>query len=154
MSWSEQNQETRTVRQVERKEYDEAAREYAPLIEREERQGAKGFGLIHLQPVRSVGLFEGEFASKGPDLIFHFWPYRYAEALRGEKKLPTFPVGFEAALRTAMAQVFGVHRLEVSEDKDMGAWFVRASGFGEHDFARKLAVDACTALHTGLGGKL
>lgn len=147
MTWESLDTKTKSRGRSENPEYDDAARECSPVLHKEESQGPKTFGAIQFQPVVSYGLFEGEFAIKGPDLIFHFWPYKHAEG-----KGKTFPKGFPEKLIAAMTDSFGPSRFDAVEDRELGSWFVRAIGFGEHDFAQSRAVGAVRQLHKSLGG--
>jgi len=152
MKWEEVEGKTGVRRQVDRPEYDEAVREHSPVLGSEEKKGPKKFEPVQMQPVISYGLFEGEFAAKGTDLIFHFWPYKYREDLAAGRRTRKFEDRFEPHLKTAMTSVFGQNRVEVLEDPEMGSYFVRAFGFGDHDFWKNLAIDACKSLHSRLGG--
>lgn len=132
--------------------YEEAKRELGPQIEREVglRQNLEP---IRFQPVRSPGIYEAEFGQKGDDVIFHFWPYGYHAADSAGRALPRFPKIFESVLERAMVSSYGEGRFEIINDKDMGAWFARAKGWGTSMFARETAVKVCEAVHKGLGGQ-
>lgn len=151
--WEELDKSTNARFQSAKPEYDAARKELVPVIQKEEQGGAKPIDLIEFQPVRSKGIFESEFASKGEDLIFHFWPWGYHEADRSNRPTPTFHKYFETSLKTEFCKVFGDHRVVMSLDSDVGAWFVKAIGWGQHEFARKNAIEACTNLHRSLGGE-
>jgi hypothetical protein len=113
---------------------------------------AKPFEPIRLQPVRSPGLYEAEFGVKGDDIIFHFWPYGYRAAERSGALPPKFKRNFAQVLKDSMDKSFGSNRVALSEDTDVGAWFVLAKGWGINQFNRDLAIKACEAVHKGLGG--
>lgn len=121
--------------------------EYLPLAEKEAASGAKAVEPIKFQPVMSPGNYEAEFAVKGEDVIFHFWPHGYHDAEKNGTVLPRFKRGFQNFLVSAMAKAFDPRRLQIEEDKDMGAIFVKAIGFAHNEFYRKLAIEACELLH-------
>ena len=155
MSWTEQEHKTRTSVPVSKDRASELDKEKAsslPTIQKESEE-AKPFDPMKFQPVKSPDIYEAEFANKNSDVIFHFWPWNYHLAEREGKTTPKFKSGFEAALRKSMAVVFQEHRLEFQRDDDVGAWFVRAKGWGENQFSRELSIKACEALHKALGGK-
>lgn len=110
------------------------------------------FEPVRPQPVISPGIFEGEFLIKKNDIVFHFWPYGYHEADRKSLAAPKFHKKFPAVLASVMRDTFGESRVSLSEDADVGAWFVRAMGWGDNVFARELCVKACGRLHKDLGG--
>lgn len=121
--------------------------EFLPIAEKEASAGDKGVAPISFQPVKSPGTYEAEFAVKGEDVIFHFWPWGYHEAERRGETLPRFKRGFQNFLIKAMSEAFDPKRLVVEDDKDMGAIFVKATGFGTNQFYRNLCIDACERLH-------
>ena len=43
--------------------------------------------------------------------------------------------------------------VDIEHDPDVGAWFVKAKGWGENQFSRELSIKACEQLHKALGGK-
>jgi hypothetical protein len=134
---------------------DKAARldkDVAKDLPRVQREEAKEITPVRFQPVRSPGIYDAEFGVKDRDLIFHFWPFGYHEAERKEVAPPRFPSQFEASLRAALNKTFNVDRVEYNYDGDMGAWYARAHGWGENQFAFDLAVKACKTLHSMMGG--
>lgn len=121
--------------------------EFFPIAVKEASGGDKGIAPVEFQPVKSPGTYEAEFAVKGDDVIFHFWPWGYHDAERRGETLPRFKRGFQNFLITAMSEAFDPKRLVVEDDKDMGAIFVKATGFGSNQFYRKLCIEACEKLH-------
>lgn len=121
--------------------------EFLPIAAKEASSGDKGIQTVEFQPVKSPGTYEAEFAVKGEDVIFHFWPWGYHDAERRGETLPRFKKGFQASLAKAMSEAFDSKRVEIQDDPDMGAIFVKASGFGTNQFFRKLSIDACERLH-------
>lgn len=155
MSWTEQEQQTRRplVVTAEKAELlDRVKRESHPIITHEAALGDKGVAAIEFQPVKSPGIFEAEFAKKGDDVIFHFWPWGLHAAERSGKPRPPFQKDFYDALIMSVAFVYE-RNVEVSEDRDMGAWFVKASGAGQKQFWRDLAIKMVSDLHRRLGGE-
>ena len=92
-----------------------------PLIQKEASAGVKSFEPLKFQPVVSSGRFEAEFAAKGGDIIFHIWPHGYHEAERQGKYLPKFPKDFSDLLVKTMGSSFDPMRVEIHEDRDIGA---------------------------------
>lgn len=135
------------------KQYEEAKKDSLPAIQKEAEEGVKPFEPIRFQPVHSVGFFEAEFGMRKKDIIFHFWPDGYHQAERDKRVLPRFPKGFGELLLKVMSDAFDPMRIEVYEDKDVGAWFVKALGFADSTFARELAIKAVTSVHKALGGE-
>lgn len=125
----------------------ETREKFLPIAQKEAAAGAKPIQPIDFQPVKSPGNYEAEFAVKGDDVIFHFWPWGYHDAERRGTALPRFQKDFIDKLNMSMAKTFGSHRLQISEDQDMGAFFVKAVGFGTNQFHRKLCIEACENLH-------
>lgn len=153
-TWVERNNETQvTAKVTEDRERDlnKARDESIPMVTRD--QSRKDLTPLEFQPVKSPGIYEGEFAVKDEDLIFHFWPYGYHKAERDGHARPRFRPGFDKWLADVMGSVFSPNRIEIKHDEDVGAWFVRASGYGTNQFHRKLCIKACELLHTALGGK-
>ena len=130
----------------------EAKKVSAPVLEKEASE-AKTFASIKFQEVRGVDKFEGEFGVKAGDLIFHFWPDRYHEMERLSTSVH-LPKTFLPVLTKSLTSEFGDGRFEVSEDKDVGAVFVKVYGLGNDLFWRTRAVNLCTELYKGLGGQL
>lgn len=156
MSWLEQENETRKQHEVSKDRavvLDQARDETLPVIQKEAAQGEVPFDPLKFQPVRSPGNYEAEFAKRGEDVIFHFWPYGYHEADRRGIATPKFKPEFLLNLRVVMISAYGAQRVEVSEDRDMGAWFVKAHGWGAQQFWFDLACEACRKLHHSLGGE-
>lgn len=134
------------------RELEEGKRESLPILEREARKGQMPIEPIRFRPVKSPGIYEAEFAQKDKDLIFHFWPYGYHQAERDRRAAPKFKTGFEKALTDSMENVFSSNRVTVSLDRDVGAYFVKAANWGEHQFMSELAIKACEQVHKALGG--
>jgi len=154
MSWVEQEQQGRkklTVTEERAALLDKVKAEALPPIRHEVANGDKPFEPIRFQPVRSPGLFEAEFAKKEDDVIFHFWPWGLHEAERSGKPRPPFSKNFRDVLQKAFKHSFGADA-ELSEDRDMGAWFVKVRGLGRKQFWHDLSVKAATLVHTELGG--
>ncbi len=128
-------------------ELSKARDEVLPVITQESESGAKPFKRLVFQPVKSPGNYEAEFVVKNDDLVFHFWPSGFHEAERGGLALPRFNKDFETKLQQAMATSFDKPRLDISFDKEMGAWFVLAKSYGTSLFHRNLAISACEKLH-------
>lgn len=122
-----------------------------PKIAKEEM---KSFEPIKFQPVKSPGIYDAEFGVKGPDLIFHFWPAGYHEAERRGTKAPAFVREFPTQLGSVMTEIFKAERCEFYNDPDVGAYTVKAMGWGENQFVFDLAVKACKNLHLSMGGAL
>lgn len=113
--------------------------------------GGRPIKPIVFQPVRSPGIYEGEFGEKDGDLIFHFWPDGYHRDHQGEF-LPGFGRGFESALRDSVKESFPTAQSELSFDRDMGAWFVRVYRGSDLPFNRQLCIGACESVHKRMGG--
>src|SRR5687767_9711082 len=120
------------------------------VIEEEARAGDKLIEPVNFQPVRSPGNYEAEFAAKGDDIIFHFWPDGYHDAQNKGKHPPRFKKDFGHHLFVAMSATFGPRRLEIENDDDMGAIFVKATGYGTNQFFRTMAISVCEDLHKKL----
>lgn len=151
--WTEQEQASRSPLEVsaERaRELDEAKRDALPHVLAE---GDRPFDRIHFQPVISPGIYEAEFALKGPDIIFHFWPYGFRKAIEQGKARPAFKTAFKPILEKILHGTFTEHRTKMDFDRDIGSWFVKVSGWGDHQFARELAIKACEMVHLELGGE-
>jgi hypothetical protein len=155
MTWTAFHTATRTnldLNEDKEAQYDADKKESLPILEKEAKQGMKGFKPIKFQPVHSIGIFEAEFGVKNQDLIFHFWPDGYHQAERDKRVTPRFPKNIGSILLENMSKVFDPMRIEVYEDRDVGAWFVKANGFGDSTFHRELAIKAVTAVHKAMGG--
>jgi hypothetical protein len=137
---------------VDAKSFENTKSELLPIAHKESLTGAKTIQPIDFQPVKSPGNYEAEFAVKGEDVIFHFWPWGYHEAERRGVALPRFKKNFAEKLNSSMAKTFGQHRIQISEDPDMGAFFVKAVGFGINQFHRELCIEACENLHNEFEG--
>lgn len=149
MTWTRKTGSGEAER-LESEAYEAARAEGLPPIEKE--KGGRGFQPVDFQPVRSPGHYEGEFAVKDDDLLFHFWPYGYHLTEKLGNPLPPFKSGFSEKLFAVLEDVFGRGRCDLSHDPDMGAWFARAKGYGVNQFHRELAIRACEKLHFALGG--
>ncbi len=155
MQWIEKDIETRQVSKadVERsKLLEEVKRGSLPTIQKEADAGMRPFETMKFQPVKSPGIYEAEFGVKGKDLIFHFWPHDYHLIDSQSKPTPKFGPDFLAKLTRIMHETFDGRRVDIKDDKDMGALFVRATGWGESQFHRELAIKACEAMHSAMGG--
>jgi len=131
---------------------DAARDEVNPILQKDAAKGEVPFAPVKLQPVKSPGIYEGEFGIKDGDLLFHFWPYGYGLAKRGGLASPRFKGNFEKALKDAMEVSFGVTRVKGEYVPEEGSWFVCAKGWGKSQFWYDLSVKACEKLHYALGG--
>jgi hypothetical protein len=120
------------------------------VIEQEVNTGDKLVDPIIFQPVKSPGNYEAEFAIKGDDLIFHFWPSGYHDAQDKGFTTPHFKRDFSYHLVKVMSDSFSANRIEVENDEDMGAIFVKASGYASNQFYKDMAIMACEKLHKAL----
>jgi hypothetical protein len=156
MDWVEHNVEsgkTKAAPAARAKVLDKVREEALPVIAKQAEKGQIPFEGVRRQPVRSPGNYEAEFLTKGTDLIFHVWPYGHAKAKRAGTAVPRFSSKFEGILRATMESAFGKNRIAMDYDKDMGSWFVKATGWAEAQFARDLAIKTCENLHKALGGE-
>lgn len=128
----------------------EVKKKEVPLMQREAESGTKPFEPLKFQPVRSPK-YEAEFALKGDDVIFHFWPPGYHQAEAAGQRTPNFQKGFEGLLRGCLKDTFGT-RFDLENDDDLGAFSAKAKGFGLNQFHRELAIKLCEKLHYALGG--
>lgn len=135
---------------IESYELDKVKKELAPIAEKEVNSGDKLLKPIDFQPVISPGHYEGEFAKKDADIIFHFWPHGYHEAENAGRYPPRFEKNFEAVLKASMEKTFGPGRFEMHNDSDMGAIFVKVFSFGLSEFYRELCIEVCELIHNGL----
>lgn len=122
-----------------------------PVISSE--PGKKEFEPVSPQPVQSPGIYEAEFMTMGKDVIFHFWPWGYHDAESLNKVPPRFLKTFPDALKRAVASSLPSIKHEVTEDRDMGAWFVKAYGLADNLFSRDLAIKVCQTVHENMGGE-
>lgn len=163
MSWTER--EIATGKEVDvdvakARLLDEVKKTSLPIVQKEADAGARPIAQVQFQPVKATNTFEAEFGVKGEDLLFHFWPYGYHDVERYNdgldsamcKSLPKFKSDFEKLLSESMYAVFGKNRCELSFDGDVGAWFVKANGWGQSQFHRNLCIEAVTILHRAMGG--
>jgi hypothetical protein len=155
MSWLAKNASNMPLEMTAQKEqeYDKAKAEGLPVVEKEAEGGVKPFDSVKFQPVRSPGIFEAEFGVKGKDLIFHFWPDGYHKSDRNEHTTPAFKRDFLQHLTKVMGDVFNKERILIEEDRDMGAFFIKAHGWGESDSFRELSIKACEKFHSAMGGE-
>lgn len=152
MSWSVKTTGVAEVKTAEKPaEYDAAKKELLPAAERESGKD-KALQPIEFQPVKSPNNYEAEFARKDGDVLFHFWPWGYHEAQDSQKFLPRFRPHFETFLRASLAETYGQNRYEVTEDPDMGAYFIRIPSGGLNQFYREMAIKLCEMLHKMYGG--
>lgn len=122
-----------------------------PIIGKE--PGKKPFEAVKAQPVRSPGIYEAEFIAKDGDVVFHFWPEGYHKAEEEGRNPPHFPPTFSKAMQSAISKVMAPSKVDISEDRDMGAWFVRVHGLATKPFQFDLCVKACEEVHKAMGGK-
>ena len=156
MSWIEQEHESRKKLNVtpDRVAVLDALKEATlPIIKKEALSGDRAIEPLHFQPVHSPGIFEAEFAKKGNDLVFHFWPWGFIQAERSGKIRPAFPIEFLATLRHTMITHFGTSNVELNDDRDVGAYSVIVRSFGARQFWHELSVKAVTDLHKAMGGE-
>lgn len=156
MSWVEQELKNRKklVVSPERAEtLNGAKKEVHPIIVKEASQGDKPVEPLRFQPVKSPGLFEAEFAKRGADLIFHFWPWGLHEADRTGQPRPPFSATFRSVMPAVLYKHFGTRFVHITEDRDMGSFFVKVDGYGAKQFFHDLAVKAVTEIHHKLGGE-
>ena len=154
MNWVTSEQGSVGVASTEKsREYEDEKSVSLPVIEKEADSGFKPFDPIEFQPVRSPGIYEGEFAAKDNDIIFHFWPDGFHVAQRSGKAVPRFKKDFEEKLSLTFKKHFGETRVDIQNDPDIGAWFIKANGWGKNEFLFELCVKACEALHAELGGE-
>lgn len=155
MAWVEQELKNRTkveVTPAREKLLDEVKKSNLPKIAKEAAGGDKALEPIRFQPVKSVGHFEAEFAKRDGDIIFHFWPWGLHAADRAGNPRPPFSPNFRAALTAAFKEEFDLKHVTITEDRDMGAIFVKAESYGARQFWFELAKKTVTALHHKLGG--
>lgn len=155
MSWTEQETVSRTAltTDAERKRILDAEREASLPVIKKDLNKQMVSDAVKFQPVKSPGIYEAEFGLVKGALIFHFWPYGYHAADRIQKATPTFFAQFPIELKKVMTKCFNnVQDVEVSEDRDMGSWFVKIPGMSERQFWRASAIEACEKLHKALGG--
>lgn len=154
MNWKEQLASSRNhisdVPSERAKVYDAEKEVSLPVISRESE---KPFEQVHPQPVISPGIYEAEFMTKNGDVIFHFWPHGYHRAEELDKVPPRFPKAFSSVLKEAMSKALSPTSLDIQEDRDMGAWFVKAKSLAERPFARNLAIEAMELVHKSMGGE-
>jgi hypothetical protein len=155
MAWVEQELKERkqlSVTPAREKLLNEVKKGSLPTIAREAANGDKPVEAIRFQPVKSVGRFEAEFAKRGGDIIFHFWPWGLHAADREGTPRPPFTAAFRVALPAAFLDEFDKKLVSIEEDRDMGAFFVKAEGYGKKQFWFDLATKVVTNLHRRLGG--
>jgi hypothetical protein len=153
-TWQEQETNSRKpipVTAEKAADLDKAKEEGLPTVIKQAAKGELPVQPVQLQPVRSPGIYEGEFGVKDDDLIFHFWPYGYHDADRKGLATPRFKKDFESTLKAVAARELR-NRAVVEHDQDVGAYFVRGTGWGTSQFHHDIAVKFCQALHTALGG--
>lgn len=153
--WQERDVESKQdhmVSSAKAAELDSAKAETMPELLKE-TSGMRPFEQIKFQPVRAHGLFDAEFAVKGDDIIFHFWPYGFHQAQHSGTREPNFPTGFLEKLKESLKTSFAATRTEVTLDKDMGAYFVKAIGYATAISSFTLATEACKHLYKLLGGQ-
>lgn len=156
MHWTEQETKSRQeipVTSEKAASFDQTKAEALPTLEKQADRGQMPVEPVKRQPVRSPGIYEGEFMVKDGDIIFHFWPYGFHEAQEKKLAAPRFRPGFAAAFKNVLTDAFGANRIETSFDQDMGAFFGKAMGWGKSQFHFDLSVAACQKLHKQLGGE-
>ncbi len=157
MSWKEQQAETRVVQDVDpirANVLDNVKKENLSIVQKEADDGVRPFETVHFQPIKGIDTFEAEFGVKGDDVVIHIWPYGYHDADRDSGPLPNFNRSFESFLRRLVSNAFGEHRVQISYDGDVGAWFVIAKGFSSNQFYRDLCIEMFKSLHILMGGKV
>jgi hypothetical protein len=156
MTWKEIHTQTRQEMDVSREKARslEEEKKGLPKLQQEADQGVKSIEPMRFQPVNGTDHFESEFGIKGDDIIFHFWPWKYHENERNNRPVPRFPKKFPSTLVATMGRVFDPMRIEIFEDRDVGAWFVKAVGYGSTTFHRDLSLKAITELYKALGGEV
>lgn len=155
MAWLEKDQTTDQIAEADAeraKLLNEVKKGSLPTIRKESELGAPPFKELELQPVKSPGIYEAEFGVKDANVIFHFWPWGYHAADVAGRATPKFSKDFLPKLTRIMGETFDPKRVEIKEDPDVGAIFVKALSWGESQFHRELSVKACEALHKALGG--
>jgi hypothetical protein len=155
MAWLEQSKDQPEASRplaAREKELEKSKEEGLPIVRRQVAKGELPIKQVKLQPVRSPGLYEGEFGQKDGDIIFHFWPYGYNEAQRQRLASPHFRPNFEKVLTDVMAGEFGGHRVVITNDADVGAYSVIAKDWAAQQFHFEISVRACEKLHKALGG--
>ena len=153
-TWTQRDVETHidsTVDAPKAKVLDQEKAASLPKVLKEAGE-ARPFDQVRLQPVISPGIYEAEFGTKGGDLIFHFWPSGYHDAERADRATPRFTNDFHGKLQQAMSETFEEHRVEITLDADMGAFFVVAKFWADSQAPRELCVKACERLHKLCGG--
>ena len=154
MNWKEQLASSRNIIQDvpedRAKIYDNEKEKSIPVIARD---GDKPFEQVNPQPVISPGIYEAEFFTKGKDVLFHFWPHGYHAAEEQDKIPPRFPRMFASVLKDTITTSLYPSHVEIHEDRDMGAWFVKAKDMAERPFAKDLAIKAMEEIHRGMGGE-
>lgn len=135
------------------KELDTEKETSIPAIESE--PSYKTFDPIRPQPIISPKIYEAEFLVKGNDVIFHFWPHGYHEADDLNKILPRFPKMFQSILKESMSEVIANNSvsLAIEEDKDMGAWFIKANNLAINPMYKDLCIKVCEMIHKKMGGQ-
>jgi hypothetical protein len=136
------------------RERDRARDENLPIVQSQAAKGKLPFNPVRLTPVKSPGIYEGEFGSKDGDVILHFWPYGYHQAERDRLAAPRFVGDFPEKLKAVMEREFGSGRVVVEHVPDLGSWCVTARGWAAQQFHMELAIKACERLHLALGGKV
>lgn len=156
MSWIEQELKDRkklVVTEERSKTLDSIKAEVHPIIVNEAAQGTKPFEPLKFQPVRSPGHFEAEFAKKGSDVIFHFWPWGLHEAERNNQPRPPFDKSFRVHMHGALYEFYDSKLVVVEEDRDMGSFFAKVIGAGTKQFWFDMAIKCLTNLHYRTGGE-
>jgi hypothetical protein len=156
MSWKQQlvgsgNGEVRETPAELAKVYDAEKETGIPVLRRDAVD--KPFEPISFQPVTSTNIYEAEFGVTGKDVVFHFWPYNFHLHESVNKIPPRFPKHFPAVLKKSMEDTMSPSTVQILDDREMGAWFVRVVNLAEKPFHRELSIKACEAVHSGMGGK-
>lgn len=153
--WLEKDQQTKVIQGADLKRTKElnAERDVSlPVISKETQKGAPPFDPMKFSPVIGTDIYEAEFAVKGSDVIFHFWPYNYHSADSAGKATPSFLKGFQVQLKKSFESVFGKNRIEIKDDRDMGALYVRAIGWADNQMWKEQAVRAFKNFFNDMGG--
>jgi len=153
--WLEKDQETKSIKGADMERTMELNKEREssfPVISKETQKGAPPFDPVSFMPVIGTDIYEAEFAVKGSDIIFHFWPYNYHSADAAGKAPPAFKSGFQAQLKKTFESLFGKNRVEIKDDRDMGAFFVRAIGWADNLAWKELSIRAFKGFFNDMGG--
>lgn len=150
--WLEKDQQTKQIRNKTSAELDNERATSLPVVSKEVEAGAPAFQPMKFNPVVGTNVFEGEFATKGNDIILHFWPYGYHAADAAGRPTPAFHRDFRETLKSTFEKEFGKGRVVIKDDRDMGALFVQILGWASNQFHRDVTVKALKTFFTNMGG--